>query len=105
MEIKKCIYLIIACLLSVNLFAQNATEKISLTFKNISLKEAMKKIEQASDYVFSYDVTDIDVSQKVSLSADNEEIRLALYRMFTPTDLNFQIQKNRLSFPLKSFKM
>lgn len=104
MEIKKYIYLVIVCLLSANAFAQNGTEKISVTFKSLPLKEAMKKIEQASDYVFSYDVTNIDVSQEVSLSAKNEEIRLALHRMFTPTNLNFQIQKKQIILSAKEFQ-
>lgn len=46
MEYKKIYLLIIICLFSVGVSAQSGTEKISLSFKNIPLKEAMEKLRR-----------------------------------------------------------
>ena len=106
MELKKIVYLLVAvCLLSVNSFAQSGTEKISVTLKDVSLEEAIKKIEQASDYVFSYDVTNIDISQKVSLTANDEEIRLAIRRMLEPTNVAYNFSGKQIVLSPKLIKL
>ena len=106
MGLKKFFYLLVAvCLLSVNSFAQSGTEKISVTLKDVSLEEAIKKIEQASDYVFSYDVTNIDISQKVSLSANDEEIRLAIRRMLEPTNVAYNFSGKQIVLSPKTYQV
>lgn len=104
MKLKKFVYFIIACLISVNTFAQSGTEKISVTFQDLPLREAIKKIEQASGYVFSYDVTEINVTQQVSLTANNEELRLALQKLFDTTDVDFRIQNKQVILTYKQYQ-
>lgn len=96
MEYKKIYLLIIICLFSVEVSAQSGTEKISLSFKKIPLKEAMEKIEKVSGYTFFYDATQTNVEQTVSLTAQNEEIRLVLRKMFNPTNLTFRFSKKQI---------
>ncbi|MDE6348377.1 MAG: TonB-dependent receptor [Bacteroides sp.] len=93
MKFRKSLFLLIVCIACVQAFAQSGVEKITLSFTNVTLKDAMKRIESASDYTFAYDVTAIDVDQKVSLDAKNEEIRLAIRTMLAPTDLKFKFSK------------
>ena len=70
----KRIYLIaILTFISVGIYAQSGTEKITVSFKDISLKEAMPMIEEVSAYTFFYDATETDLEQHVSLTANNEE--------------------------------
>lgn len=76
-------------------YAQNGAEKISLSFQNTPLKEAMVKIEKETGYAFSYDVTRIDISTPVSLDAKDEVLRLAMIRMFEPTDISIRFN-NRI---------
>jgi Outer membrane cobalamin receptor protein len=93
----KRIYLIaILTFISVGIYAQSGTEKITVSFKDISLKEAMPMIEEVSAYTFFYDATETDLEQHVSLTANNEEIRLALRRMFGPTNLSFKFSKKQI---------
>lgn len=101
MEYKKLYIFIVICLFSVKILAQSGTEKISLSFKNIPLKEAMTKIEAASGYTFFYDATETNVEQLVSLTAKDEEVRLALRRMFEPTNLTFKFSKKQIVLTLK----
>ena len=96
MKAKKFILLIAVLLSSIGAFAQSGTEKISISFQNIPLKEAIQQIEKASNYVFFYDATEVNTEQSVSLNAQNEEIRLAIRRMFEPTDISFNFQKNQI---------
>ncbi len=84
------------CFFAIGVSAQSGTEKISISFQEIPLKEAIQKIEKASNYVFFYDATETNVEQSVSLNAQNEEIRLAIRRMFAPTDISFSFQKNQI---------
>ena len=46
MEYKKFYLLIIVCLFSIGIFAQSGTEKISISFSKIPLKEAMARVEK-----------------------------------------------------------
>lgn len=96
MEYKKIHLLIIVCLFSIGIFAQSGTEKMSISFSKIPLKEAMAKIEKASGYLFSYDATEINTDQLVSLNCKNEEIRLALRKMFRPTTVTFRFQNRQI---------
>lgn len=96
MEFKKVYLFVIVCLFSIGVSAQSGTEKISISFKNIPLKEAMEKIEKASQYTFFYDATELNLKQNVSLTAQDEEIRLAVRRLFAPTDITFKFQRMQI---------
>ena len=102
MEYKKFYLLIIVCLFSIGIFAQSGTEKISISFSKIPLKEAMARVEKASGYLFSYDATEINAEQLVSLNCKNEEVRLALRKMFEPTNITFKFQNKQIVLALSS---
>ena len=103
---KKIIILaVLTCILSLNVFAQSDTQKVSLVLKEVPLEEAMKKIEQLSDYVFSYDATKIDLIQKVSVSAQDEEVRLVVHQMFEPTNVNFSILGKQIKLFPKDYQV
>ena len=96
MEFRKIFLFAFFTLFALGMSAQSGTEKISISFQNIPLKDAMEQIEKASKYTFSYDVTEMDIKQHVSLVAQNEEIRLALRKMFEPTNISFRFQKQQI---------
>ena len=100
-------YLVIfLCFFSIKTIAQQSgKEKISISFQNISLKEAMQEIEKVSEYTFFYDATELDLKQSVSLTTNNEELRLALHRMFEPTMIAFKIQKRQIVLTTKQIEV
>lgn len=59
--------------------AQNV--RISVEFHNIPLKEALKGIEKKCDYTFLYSDSQIDINRKVSLTANNEELKNILSKL------------------------
>ena len=65
MNLKKKLAVFLAILFSLNLFAQAPGETITISFQNIPLSEAIKKIESVSKYTFFYDALKLNVDQKV----------------------------------------
>ena len=62
----------------------------------------MARVEKASGYLFSYDATEINAEQLVSLNCKNEEVRLALRKMFEPTNITFKFQNKQIVLSLSS---
>lgn len=104
MKIKTFYLFTLTILLSISTFAQSGTEKITVSFQNLPLEEALNKIKEASGYVFSYDVTQIDAEQKLSLKANNEEIRLAIRRMFEPTSIAYEFSGKTIRLSPKRYQ-
>ncbi|RHO72164.1 SusC/RagA family TonB-linked outer membrane protein [Parabacteroides sp. AF48-14] len=83
-------------LVSSYVHADNANEKITVSFSKIPLSEAIKKIESVSGYTFFYDVDKTDLKQEVSLRVNNQEIEMAVDRMLKPTNLQFEINNRQI---------
>lgn len=77
---------------SVNLCAQ--TERINLSVENVSLKDALKKIESQSKYTFFYNDSKINMNQKVSFNAVNETVSAVLDKVLT--NCTYQLQDDRI---------
>lgn len=87
---------------SFRLLAAGAPEKkITLSFSNLPLKEAIGKVEAASGYTFFYDVHKTDLTQKVSLAARDLPIGAAVRALLKNTRLGFEITNRQIAlFPL-----
>lgn len=99
---RNCLYAIFFLLFfSLRLLAVEAVDKkISVSFSNLPLKEAIHEIEVASGYTFFYDGNKIDLTQKVSLNVSNQPIESALNSMLRTTDLSFEITSKQIAlFP------
>ena len=59
--------------------------KITLTVKNELIEKVIDKIESVSDYRFVYNVKDVDLSRKVSLTVKNQNIDEVLKILFKNT--------------------
>lgn len=75
----------------------SAQEKFSLNFTNITLEEAIKKVETSSKYTFFYDNKKTDLTQKVSVNAANETIESILASMLRTTNLGFAIENRQIA--------
>ena len=78
-----------------------AQEKLRISFSNVSLEEALKKIESASKYTFFYDDKRTDLSQKVSANANCQSIEEVLNAMLKTTNLTYEIETARSLLLLK----
>jgi len=99
---KKEIIFVIIFIQIVNIFAQQKDRTITISFKNIVLSEALKKIENVSSYTFFYDALKIDLNKKVSLNVSNKTVKDAVTEMLSGTSIGFEITDTQIAlFPLK----
>jgi len=84
-------------------FAQNTNEKLSITFKDETLANALKRIEEASSYKFYFDPTWVN-AEKGLISGTYTDIKIddLLDKVLSKTDLNHIILKNKVIFTLNS---
>ncbi len=89
MAIKRFCCLMLAVMLGTVMYAQKS--KVSISAGNEPIANVMKKIEQATGYVFFYNDNVIDKDMKVSLKATDENIETVLKSLFDGTGTSFSI--------------
>jgi type II secretory pathway component GspD/PulD (secretin) len=62
--------------------------QITLRENNISIEDIINKIEDSSEYRFLYSKKMVDVTQKVSVSVQNEDVKSVLDKLFARTDID-----------------
>ena len=83
LTMKISAFLLFCCI--VNIFASptySQSTKISLNLNDVTIEEALNKIEKESEFYFLYNQKLIDVTRKVSIEADNEPIAEILDDIF-----------------------
>lgn len=73
-------------------YAQNA--KINLSLKNVSLNEAIKLIEDQTDFVFFYNNAEIDLTRKVNADISNGNIKEFLNEVLG--NYNYRIENKKI---------
>lgn len=97
MYLKKKLFLLLMLCLSTIGYSQSKDKTITISFSNISLSDAMQRIEKSCSYTFFYDAKKIDVTQKVSLSAANMPIKQALTELLSTTSTSFEITNSQIA--------
>lgn len=75
--------------------AQSSTQ-ISLNMKNVQIEEILNSIELKTGYHFLYNKQLIDVTRKVSIVCDKNEVSDILKKIFTGTGVNFTIDGKQI---------
>lgn len=70
-------------------YAQNA--KLSLSLKDVSIKQALKEIEKQSDFYFMYNDTKVDVSKKISIEAEGYSIYDLLDKILDNSGIVYEV--------------
>ena len=70
-------------------YSQNT--RVSLDLKSVSVKEALKAIENTSEFFFIYNNELIDVDRKIDLSVKNEKISNILTNIFEGKDVEVTV--------------
>ena len=91
MKPKAFLTVVLLMLTSIFSWGQNSVRTITASFDKIPLSEAIKTIENTSDYRFFYEIENIDFTQKVSLKAKAMPAEQAVGKMLSTTDLDFKI--------------
>ena len=89
------ILLLVTCMhLSASVYSQRT--KLNLSFKNTTVREVLKSIEDRSEFFFLYTNEDIDVNRNVSLALENANIEEILAEVFQGTDVNYKIADRQI---------
>lgn len=104
MNVKRHVAMLLLLFCVLNLSAQIKEKRITLSFSNIALSDAMKRIEKASGYTFFYDASQIDVKQPVSLSAKDQFVKKAVEAMLKSTNLTCEVTNTQIALLLKNKK-
>jgi TonB-linked SusC/RagA family outer membrane protein len=78
-------------------YSQSQEKTISITFTDITLSEAIRKIEGISIYTFFYDAILIDMNQKVSLKANKLPVNLAIKQLLLNSTVQFEISNTQIA--------
>ncbi len=70
-------------------YAQNS--KLNLKMGNAAIREVLSSVEEQTNFFFLYNSKLVDVEQKVTIDANNQNIRDVLEQIFTGTDIKYEI--------------
>jgi len=65
--------------------------KVTLNFSNVPLKQALGNLQKVTSYRFLYNTQLVDETQRVSISASNEDISSVLDKLFSPLNISYRI--------------
>ncbi|MCU0352196.1 MAG: TonB-dependent receptor [Cytophagales bacterium] len=75
--------------------------RISATFRNLPLREALRQIEQTGGFLFVYSKNQIDDSRPVNTRVVNETVEQVLVRLFAHTQVRFRQAGNNIILSLR----
>ena len=71
--------------------------KLTLEVKNEPIAQVIEKIEQQSKYTFVYNVDEVDLNRKVSISAQDAFIKEVLDNIFAGQPIEFVIKERHVA--------
>ena len=79
----------VALLITTQIYAQNAEARLSLTLRNATLKEFVKRIENSTGYSFIYG-EEIIIKHKINLQVKDKPLREILDLVFKNEQISYQ---------------
>ncbi len=70
--------------------------RVTLPTETLSLRTALNRLEQAVEIRFSYDSKRVPVDQAITISAQNEPLRLVLDRLLVPVGVGYTVVSKRI---------
>ncbi|MDR2138836.1 MAG: SusC/RagA family TonB-linked outer membrane protein [Tannerella sp.] len=72
------------------------SKRISLDLQNVTVEDALNRIEEQSEFYFLYNSKLIDVDRKVNVKARNQLIFAVLDGMFASTDVTYRVEDKQI---------
>ena len=98
---KLTVLMLAVCLSSVvaSTYAQTATLNVSA--KNETLEKVLKQIEKQSEFLFFYNLEEINKNEKISINEKNANIQTVLDAIAAKTGLKYTIKDRHLTILLR----
>jgi TonB-linked SusC/RagA family outer membrane protein len=91
--LRKICTLMFVLLVSSQLVANTENRnRITLNFKNVTLKTIVSQIEKQTDYLFVYDEQSIDINRRVSVNVQNSSVEDVLKNLLKGTEVTYSIE-------------
>lgn len=74
-----------------------SAQQVSLSMRNATIQQAIETLQKEYGYSFSIRTSEVDVNKKISVSAENEDIKNVLERVFDGEHVAFTIDGNIIS--------
>ena len=87
------------------LFATEANSqvmKVSIAANNTTTKQIISEIEKQTDYLFVYNVNDVDLQRKVSVNANNKTVAEVLNKVFDKTNVYYAMEGTNIMLMRKN---
>ena len=85
------LFLLMGIIQVVALNSYSQSTKLTMEFRNVSVEDALREIEDQSEFYFVYNKDVIDVDRKVNLEAKDLQIEEILDFFFKNTNVNYQV--------------
>lgn len=93
---KLTIFLLIAFIVQVKADPGYQGEKLTLDLKEVTLENALGKIESISEYRFMYEYSKIPLNKKISLKTKSQNLEKVLSLLFSDTNITYQIRGRQI---------
>ncbi len=97
MRLRSFVSAVLLSIGSLLAWGQTENDRLTVSFREIPLSEAISAVESVSRYTFLYDAAGLDLSVKVSLSADDMPLRDALDKMLSPVSVGYEINGRQIA--------
>ncbi|MGQ8334961.1 TonB-dependent receptor [Sunxiuqinia sp. A32] len=89
MKVFTFIMLVLVVHVSANSYAQNTN--LSLTMKDVTIKDVLSQIEDQTEYRFLYSDSKVDVTDIINIDISKKSIDTVLKRLFQDTNITYKI--------------
>lgn len=93
---KLTLFFLLAALMHVSASVYSQQTKLSVTMRDVTVKEVLKQIEEQSEFFFLYKNTDIDVNRIVSVDIKEKSVENLLDQIFNGTTVAYEVVNRQI---------
>ena len=90
------LFILLAGLMHVSASVYGQQPKLSVSMKDVSVKEVLKQIEKQSDFFFLYKSTDIGVNRIISVKIEGKSVENLLDQIFSGTTVAYEVVNHQI---------
>lgn len=96
LAIKLSTFLILLSIFSIQAKTFSQDEKLSFEISNAPISEVLSKIEKDSKYSLLFNHGDLNLERLVSIKAKEESVQSILHRLFSGTNIDYVLRRNKI---------
>lgn len=85
--------------------ANSQIAKVTLSKENTNVSELINDIERQTNYLFIYNINEVDLNRKVSIHANEKSVAEVLHHIFKNTNIVYAMQGNNIMLMKEGKKM